>query len=100
MTELAERLASGPITLEVGVEDEGHDVEGALAGVAQVEGAERSDRDPRLWRIHLASDVRADVARRLVERGIQLRQLRSEADDLDEIYRRYFSEETADVAAG
>jgi ABC-2 type transport system ATP-binding protein len=92
MNELADRLAEGPVTVEVGVEGNEADIERALRSVPGVEQVERDERDPRLWRVRAERDVRDTVARALVSDGLSLRQLRRSGDELDEIYRRYFQE--------
>jgi ABC-2 type transport system ATP-binding protein len=95
MNELAERLAEGPVTVEVGVEGDPADVERVLRMVPGVEGVERDERDPKLWRVRAERDVRDAVARALVSDDLPLRQLRRSGDELDEIYRRYFQEREA-----
>lgn len=92
MNELADRLAEGPVTVEVGVEGDEADIVRALRSVPGVEQVERDDRDTRLWRLRAESDVRDAVARALVSEGLSLRHLRRSGDELDEIYRRYFQE--------
>jgi ABC-2 type transport system ATP-binding protein len=92
MNELAERLAEGPVTVEVGVEGDDADIERALRSVPGVEQVERDERDRRLWRVRAERDVRDAIARALVSGGFSLRQLRRSGDELDEIYRRYFQE--------
>jgi ABC-2 type transport system ATP-binding protein len=92
MVELAERLAEGPVTIEVGVEGDPEQIERALRSVPGVEQVERDQRDPRLWAIRADRDARGEVASALVAEGLGLRQLRLRGDELDEIYRRYFQE--------
>jgi ABC-2 type transport system ATP-binding protein len=92
MSELADRLAEGPVTIEVGVEGEAADIERVLGSVPGVERVEGHDRDPRLWAVRADRDVRDEIARALVSAGLALRQLRRGGDELDEIYHRYFQE--------
>ena len=97
MNELADRLAEGPVTVEVGVDGDTADIERVLRSVSGVDRVDRDERDPRLWLVRAERDVRDDVARALVSEGLHLRQLRRRGDELDEIYRRYFQEgEVAD----
>ena len=95
MEDLAARLGSGPVTIEVGLADGGGSAEQALRGVAGVERVERDGRDPSLWIVTATSDVRERVARALVGAGLGVRHLRRQGDDLDDIYRRYFEREEA-----
>jgi ABC-2 type transport system ATP-binding protein len=92
MSELADRLAEGPVTIEVGVEGKAADVKRVLGSVAGVERVERDDRDPRLWLVGADRDVREEIARALVSGDLSLRQLRRSGDELDNIYHRYFQE--------
>jgi ABC-2 type transport system ATP-binding protein len=92
MNELADRLAEGPVTIEVGVDGDPDDIERVLRSVAGVERVDRDERDPRLWLVGAEGDVRDGVANALVSEGLPLRQLRRRGDELDEIYRRYFQE--------
>ena len=92
MSELADRLSEGPVTVEVAVEGEAADIERVLRSVPDVEHVERDERDPRLWLVRAERDVRDEVVRALVSEGLPLRQLRRRGDELDEIYRRYFQE--------
>jgi ABC-2 type transport system ATP-binding protein len=96
MVELAERLAQGPVTIEVGVEGDPAEIERALRSVPGAEQVERDQRDPRLWALSADRDARGEVARALVGEGLGLRQLRLRGDELDEIYRRYFQEGETD----
>ena len=97
MNELADRLAEGPVTVEVGVDGDTADIERVLRSVSGVDRVDRDERDLRLWLVRAERDVRDDVARALVSEGLHLRQLRRRGDELDEIYRRYFQEgEVAD----
>jgi ABC-2 type transport system ATP-binding protein len=93
MSELAERLAAGPVTLEVGVEPEGGDPESALRSVPGVRLVGRDERDARLWLVTADEDVRGAVSRSLVEQGLTVWHLRRRGEELDELYRRYFHQE-------
>jgi ABC-2 type transport system ATP-binding protein len=96
MNELADRLAEGPVTIEVGVEGDAADIDRVLRSVTGVDRVERDDRDPRLWLVRADRDLREAIARALVSEGLSLRQLRRSGDELDEIYRRYFQEGEAE----
>jgi ABC-2 type transport system ATP-binding protein len=100
MAELAERLAGGPVTLEVGVHSDGHDVQEMLRAVAGVEEVERDPRDPRLWLVTGSSDVQDNVARSLLAVALPVWHLRQRGGELDEIYRRYFEQGERDGRRG
>ena len=98
---LADRLARGRTELEVGAGTPGEvdrdaRVEEALRGVPGVAEVVPDPRDPRLWVVRADRDVRADVARALMEAGRPVWHLRRRGDELDEIYRRYFEAGEAD----
>ena len=97
---LAAEAASGPIEIEVSAAPPLAAVREAAAKVNGVTSVNDDDRDPRMLVIHANRDVRADVARALVEAGHPPYHLRRRGDELDEIYRRYFtaSEPAGDVA--
>jgi ABC-2 type transport system ATP-binding protein len=100
MAELAERLATGPITVEVGVHPNGHDVEEMLRAVPGVDRVERDPRDHRLWLVTGASEVQDSVARSLMAVALPVWHLRRRGGELDEIYRHYFEQEAADGGTG
>ena len=91
-SQLAERLAAGPVIVEVGVDADADAARAALAAVPGVERVERDTRDTRLWLVSASTDVRRALVAELASREIEIWQLRRRGEDLDEIYRRYFSE--------
>jgi ABC-2 type transport system ATP-binding protein len=101
MSELADRLTKGPITVEVGVAEDGGDPERVLGSVPGVEGVQRDERDPRLWLVTSSRDVRATLAAALTAAGLPPWHLRRRGEDLDDVYRHYFEErEEARVGDG
>jgi ABC-2 type transport system ATP-binding protein len=97
--ELAEQLGTGPLTIELAVDtaDDDGAVERAIAAHPGVRRVERDQRDGRLLVVTAERDVRAELARALVEAGAPPVHVRRRGDELDEIYRRYFArEEEAD----
>jgi ABC-2 type transport system ATP-binding protein len=92
MSELARKLATGPVTVEVGTADGGVDVEAALRAVPGVREVRREERDSGLWVLTADRDVRTEVARALTQAGAPPSHLRRRGGELDEIYRRYFQE--------
>lgn len=86
--ELAQRVVGGAFVVEI--DAEGIDLGAALEGMAGVAAVER--HDDGLWRIETTSDLRPELARRVVERGGALRSLDAHRAPLGEIYARYFAE--------
>lgn len=92
VSELADQLFTGMITVEVGAEGPPHEVERALASIEGAE-LERHPRDPRIWRVTAGEDAANRVAVALADHGLSIRHLRRVGEELDELYRRYFREE-------
>jgi ABC-2 type transport system ATP-binding protein len=92
MDKLAGQLGTGPISIEIGAAPPLDAVRAAAAKVPGVTSVKKDERDSRLLVIEAQRDVRADVARALVEAGHPPFHLRRRGDELDEIYRRYFSD--------
>ena len=91
MGKLAEQLGTGPIEIEVQATPPLEPVREAAAKVPGVTRVEADGRDPRTLLIYADRDVRAELARALVQAGHPPFHLRRRGDELDEIYRRYFS---------
>jgi ABC-2 type transport system ATP-binding protein len=93
MDKLSSSLAaSGPIEIEVAVPPPAEGVKAIAEKVSGVNSVEKDERDPRMWVVKAKRDVRADLARALVEAGHPPYHLRRRGDELDEIYRRYFAD--------
>jgi ABC-2 type transport system ATP-binding protein len=92
MAELAERLATGAVTVEVGAEGDPRRVEEALRSALGVTAVEPDSRDPRLWIVTGDRDAPAAAARALAGAGLAPWHLRRRGEDLDEIYQRYFQQ--------
>jgi ABC-2 type transport system ATP-binding protein len=90
MDKLAGELGTGPMTIEVGAEPPLEPVRAAAARVPGVLSVALDERDARLLVVDAERDVRADLARALVDAGHPPSHLRRRGDELDEIYRRYF----------
>jgi ABC-2 type transport system ATP-binding protein len=90
MEKLAGELGTGPISIEVGSGLALDDVRAAAANVRGVTSVEADGRDSRYVVVNANHDVRADLARALVDGGHPPSHLRRRGDELDEIYRRYF----------
>jgi ABC-2 type transport system ATP-binding protein len=97
MDSLAEQLGRGPMEIEVSAPPPLDAVRAAAMRVRGVTDVTDDERDPRLLIVHAESDVRADLARALVEAGLPPVHLRRRGDELDEIYRRYFAASEAAV---
>ena len=100
MDKLAGELGTGPISIEVGAPpplDAVMTTARALPGVTSVR---RDERDARMVVVDADHDVRADLAKALVEAGLSPSHLRRRGDELDEIYRRYFAASEEAVVPG
>ena len=101
MSKLAEQLGAGPIEIEFSAVPPLAAAAETARGVRGVTSVAPDERDPRLLIAHADRDVRADLARALVEGGHAPTHLRRRGDELDEIYRRYFAgAEQVDASAG
>ncbi|MDL2335907.1 MAG: ABC transporter ATP-binding protein, partial [Chloroflexota bacterium] len=99
MDKLSSSLAaSGPIEIEVAAPPPAEGVKAIAEKVNGVTSVEKDERDPRMWVVKAKRDVRADLARALVEAGHPPYHLRRRGDELDEIYRRYFADHVAEGA--
>jgi ABC-2 type transport system ATP-binding protein len=97
---LAAQAGSGPITIEVVAAPPVDQVRQAALKVNGVTSVVADLRDKQLLVITANRDVRADLARALVEAGHPPFHLRRRGDELDEVYRRYFADhETPGVSA-
>jgi ABC-2 type transport system ATP-binding protein len=54
---------------------------------------------PGRWRVDADADIRADIARRVVQAGGALSEMSIRQSSLDEVYVRFFEGENHDVAA-
>jgi ABC-2 type transport system ATP-binding protein len=98
MDKLSGSLGTGPIEIEVAAPPPSDGVKAAALKVNGVTSVEKDTRDPRMWIVKAKRDVRADLARALVEAGHPPYHLRRVGDELDEIYRRYFADYAAEEA--
>jgi ABC-2 type transport system ATP-binding protein len=97
MDKLSGQLATGAIEIEVAAPPPAEAVRAAAAKVNGVTSVEKDPRDPKVWVVRAKRDVRADLARALVEAGHPPYHLRRRGDELDEIYRRYFADYATDT---
>ncbi len=89
--ELARRLAGGRTVIEVGVAG---DASAAAAALGKVPGVDKVEQEGPLLVAVCRQDVRPQVAAALTGAGHQLRHLRQRESHLDEIYHRYFHEQS------
>jgi ABC-2 type transport system ATP-binding protein len=94
---LAAQAASGVIEIEVIAAPPLDAVRQAVLNVSGVTNVAIDHRDKDMLVVTANRDVRAELARALVEAGHPPYHLRRRGDELDEIYRRYF---TANEPAG
>lgn len=97
MDKLSGQLATGTIEIEVAAPPPSDGVRDAASKVNGVTSVEKDARDPKMWVVRAKRDVRADLARALVEAGHPPYHLRRRGDELDEIYRRYFADYGSDT---
>ena len=88
---LAEQAGHGPIEIEIIAAPPLDAVRQALLKVSGVEKVEADPRDKDMLVVTADRDVRAELARALVDAGHPPYHLRRRGDELDEIYRRYFA---------
>lgn len=97
MDKLSGQLATGTIEIEVAAPPPADGVRDVASKVNGVTSVEKDPRDPKMWVVRAKRDVRADLARALVEAGHPPYHLRRRGDELDEIYRRYFADYASDT---
>jgi ABC-2 type transport system ATP-binding protein len=92
MDKLSSQLGTGAVEIEVAAPPPADGIKAAASKINGVTSVEKDPRDPKLWVVRAKRDVRADLARALVEAGHPPYHLRRRGDELDEIYRRYFAD--------
>jgi len=94
--ELSQRVLGGVYRIHLEASSNGklEDAFRRLPGVMQVNRA-----GPDAYELEAQSDLRAEAARTVVERGANLLSLNVEMPGLDEIYARYFEQEVDNVVA-
>jgi ABC-2 type transport system ATP-binding protein len=85
--QLADQLAGGVRTLEVGAEPDGEELGDLLHNIP---GVVMAERDTDHWRVRAVAEVRPSIARAILERGWSLLHLRQRDYGLEEIYLKYF----------
>lgn len=91
MDKLADELGAGRVHIELAADAPLDAIRQAATKVRGVTSVAADERDDKVFVITAERDVRADVARALVEAGHPPIHLRRRGDELDEIYRRYFA---------
>lgn len=81
----------------VEVEATGADLAAVLKGAPHVSAV--TLLKPGRWRVDADADIRADIARRVVQAGGALSEMSIRQSSLDEVYVRFFEGENHDVAA-
>ncbi|MCY4086319.1 MAG: ABC transporter ATP-binding protein [Actinomycetia bacterium] len=99
LAELARELASERQTTEVESDGEAHAVERALRSVSGVDEVRRDDRSG-LWLVTSEADVRAALVEAMAAAGLRVLHLRRQAQELDDLYRRYFHASPAEARNG
>jgi ABC-2 type transport system ATP-binding protein len=99
MEELASKLDTGPIAVEVRADGRTGEAAKVLREVPGVDGCEPDAGQPDLLVVTVdAEDVVPRLANRLVHAGLPIQHFRRRGQELDEIYRQWFGEQTAKEA--
>lgn len=93
--DLAQRLGSGPIDIEVIPTPPLNTAREIIGKVAGVRAIGIDHRDQQMLVVTADRDIRADLSRALAAAGQPALHLRRRGDELDEVYRRYFEGATA-----
>jgi ABC-2 type transport system ATP-binding protein len=88
--ELAHRMGSGPVEIEVIPGPPVKTARDIIAKVPGVRAVNPDHRDPTMLIVTTDRDVRAELSRALATAGQPAIHLRRRGDELDEVYRRYF----------
>ena len=88
--DLAQKLGSGPVEIEVIPTGQTASARDAIAKVPGVRAVNADERDPHMLVVVTERDVRAELSRALAAAGQPAVHLRRRGDELDEVYRRYF----------
>jgi ABC-2 type transport system ATP-binding protein len=91
--DLARQVLGGAFVVEV--EAEGVDLATTLAGVPGIAGVTATR--PGSTRVDAATDIRPEIARRVVAAGGSLRNMAIRRTSLDEVYVRYFEQAAKDA---
>jgi ABC-2 type transport system ATP-binding protein len=101
VAELAGRMPTETIRIEVGCDGDPAATRRALSEMDGLHVLEQDRADPRIWVVASDGDRRRELAAGLSDRGLAIFHLRSTGVGLEEVYRRYFqqAEEDADDPA-
>lgn len=80
-------FAEEPYQIDIQVVDPPSDLEDKLK---ELDGVIRIERDGEWFKIRTAKEIAPDIAKRVLEEGVALHQLKQKQYGLDEIYHRYF----------
>ena len=90
VSELARKVLGGAYRIQVQADGPVTKMKEALHGLPQTVNVRRVDGNR--YEVEAQDDVRADAANAIIRAGGRLHELNIEAQNLDEIYRRYFEE--------
>ncbi|MGH2407676.1 MAG: ABC transporter ATP-binding protein [Candidatus Limnocylindrales bacterium] len=88
--ELAARMPSKEVLVEVGVDGDPAKTRQALAAIPGVTVRDQNRLDPRIWTIAAEGDRRREVVGTLIGQGLPVFQVNRVGIELDELYQRYF----------
>lgn len=88
---LSQKLfSSSPYIIEVGIKGENHSSTRILDVLKQVNGIVSIHPNNNLFEVNCSADITSEIARAIVQSGIDLKYLNKKEYGLDEIYYRYF----------
>ncbi len=90
VSELARKVLGGAYRIQVQADGPVTKMKEVLQGLPQAVNVRRVDGNR--YEVEAQNDVRADAANAIIRAGGRLHELNIEAQNLDEIYRRYFEE--------
>lgn len=90
VSELARKVLGGAYRIQIQADGPATKLQEALEGVSQTVRVHRVDGNR--YEVEAQNDVRADAAYAIIKAGGRLQELNIEAQNLDEIYTRYFEE--------
>jgi ABC-2 type transport system ATP-binding protein len=96
--ELAARIPSREVLVEVGVDGDPETTRAALAAIPGVTVRDQNRLDPRIWTIAADGDRRRELVGALIAQGLPVFQVNRVGIELDALYQRYFQQAAEEAA--